>query len=50
MPERTAEAAGSKYFLQFLFAAGASASCLPLIEVAGVGWASTICMICLTFH
>ena len=43
MPLRSAEAAGSKYFLQFLFAAAASASCLPLIKAIGVGWASTVC-------
>jgi len=43
MPLRSAESSGSKYFMQFIFAGAASASCLPLIQAIGVGWASTIC-------
>jgi len=43
MPYRSAESSGSKYFMQFMFAAAASASCLPLIKAIGVGWASTVC-------
>lgn len=43
MSSRSTEVVGSKYLVQYVFAAAASASCLPTIKAIGVGWTSTIC-------
>nr|POE93027.1 quinidine resistance protein 3 [Quercus suber] len=42
MQGRSAEVVAGNYVIRYLFAAAGSAACLPVIDVIGVGWFSTI--------
>ncbi|KAH9883097.1 hypothetical protein J1614_000467 [Plenodomus biglobosus] len=42
MQGRSAEVIAGNYFTRYMFAAAASAACLPCIRAIGVGWFSTI--------
>ncbi|KAL3417414.1 major facilitator superfamily transporter [Phlyctema vagabunda] len=49
LPAKRTEVITGKYFIQYLFSAGSSASILPLINSIGVGLATTIgAVLCLT--
>lgn len=43
LPRSRIEVIGSKYIIQYLFAAGSSAAVVPLINSIGVGLTFTIC-------
>jgi hypothetical protein len=42
MKKQSSEVVAGNYVIRYLFAAGGSAACLPVIEAIGVGWFSTI--------
>ena len=41
MKKQSSEVVAGNYVIRYLFAAGGSAACLPVIEAIGVGWFST---------
>jgi hypothetical protein len=47
IPSQRAEAVCSKYILQYIFGATATAAVVPLIDAIGIGWSFTICECCL---
>lgn len=42
MQSRSADVVAGNYVIRYVFAAAGSAACLPLIDIIGVGWFSTI--------
>ena len=42
MQKRSSEVMGANYAVRYVIAAVGSATCIPLIDVIGVGWTNTI--------